>query len=347
MTVLLLLLIIYIFIGIWLFLLPVKFLRVNRCDTIIDIPNIYIYSFQFHIHTQFSYDSLGKLEDIKKAKEECGIDFVVISDHRNKDVAQHVAGDFIVGEEKRVEEGDIIDLGEVKVIAHPFNPKYIWRGKVDKGTPLEVINVKDVLKKNKLGVILSLFSYILFYPVLRKNLPYYLRRLINIEYYIKKIIEKNWFIKTVGGLDHHVKLYYVDSKKKFLFPDYSFSFKIFRNYIFSEKPIKSEKDFINALKEGKTVLVFDEKPFIIWVENKRINIYSLRKNIIWFIRSYRGNKTYCCNGNISPELEEGSYIIYGYTYRFKFFKIYFGLMPYFVSSSLEVESGRNTSATRG
>ncbi len=345
MTVLLLILLIYIFLGIWLFLLPVKFLRANRCETIIDIPNIYIYSFQFHIHTQFSYDSLGKLEDIKKAKEECGIDFVVISDHRNKDVAQHVVGDFIVAEEKRVEEGDIIDLGEVKVIAHPFNPKYIWEGKVDKGTPLEVINVKDVLKKNKLGVILLCFSYILFYPFLKNNMPYYLRRLIDIEYYTKKIIEKNWFIKTVGGLDHHVKLYYVDSKKKLLFPNYSFSFKIFRNYIFSKRPIKSEKDFVKALKEGKTVIVFDEKPFIIWMENNRINIYSPRKNVIWFIKPYKGKEIYCCDCSRSPELEEGNYIIYGYTYRFKFFKIYFGLTPYFISSSLEVESGGNTFTT--
>ncbi len=347
MTVLFLLLIIYIFLGIWLFLLPIKFIRANRCETIIDIPNLYIYSFQFHIHTQFSYDSLGKVEDIKKAKEECEIDFVVVSDHRTKEVAHHVTDDFIVGEERRVEEGDIIDLEGIKVIAHPFNPKYIWKGKVDKGTPLEVINVKDVLKKNKVGAMLLFFSYILFYPILRKNLPYYLRRLMDIEYYTKKIIEKKWFIKTIGGLDHHVKLYYVDSKKKLIFPDYSLSFKIFRNYILSEKPIKSGKDFVNALREGETVLVFDEKPFMLWIENKRINIYSTKKNIVWFIKSYKDGEICCCYGNRSPELEEGRYIIYGYTYRFRFFKIYFGLMPYFVSSSLEVESGGDTFTARG
>jgi len=280
---------------------------------------MYLYSFQFHIHTQFSYDSLGKVEDIKRAKEECGIDYVVVSDHRNMEVFTHAPDDFVVGVEKRVEEGDIIDLGEVKVIAHPFNPKYEWKGKVEEETPLEVVNIKDVLKENKLGLILLALSYVLFYPLLKNKLPYYLRRLINIERYAKKIIKNNWFVKAVGGLDHHVKFYYVDSKKKFLLPDYSFSFKILRNYILSRKTVRNREDLIRNLKEEKTFLVFDEKPFMLWKEDNRIKIYSPKNNIVWFIKPYEGKKIYCCEGNTSP-----------------FFKIYFGIMPYFIGSSLEV-----------
>lgn len=49
-----------------LFTLPLRWVKAMPADQLPQkLPKLYVYSYQVHIHTQFSHDSLGKPEDIK------------------------------------------------------------------------------------------------------------------------------------------------------------------------------------------------------------------------------------------------------------------------------------------
>ncbi len=338
-----LILTLYLAVILWFFLFPVKFVR-RKVDLIkgAEIPDLYIYSFQFHIHTQFSYDSLGKMEDILKAKEESSVDFVVISDHRNRDAEKFAREGVLVGVERREYDeedrfiGDIIELDGLKVIAHPFNPKYRWRSSVEKGTFFEIIDIKDILKEKKF---LLLVSILFLFPLLKGKSHLIIRRAIDVEEKVREVIERGWMIRSVAGLDHHVKFYYVDSNKRFLFPDYKTSFKILRNLLISKRHIKESREFVEALKEGYTIVSFTEKPVIVWTEDGYVKLYCTEENILWFLHSYKG-KMYACEGSEGHvKVEPGEYIIYGYRYLFRLGGMYFGLKPYFVTSTLEVKDG--------
>jgi hypothetical protein len=64
--------------------LPLRWVKAIPADQLPQkLPKLYVYSYQVHIHTQFSYDSLGKPEDIFNAMEAEDIDFALITDHDN------------------------------------------------------------------------------------------------------------------------------------------------------------------------------------------------------------------------------------------------------------------------
>ncbi len=337
------LLLIYMGVLLWFFIFPIKFIRrrVNVTKNT-EIPDFYIYSFQLHIHTQFSYDSLGRVEDVLKAKEENSLDFVIISDHRNKDVEKFASNGILVGVEKREHDengifvGDVIELEDIKVIAHPFNPKYLWKAHVERGTFFEIIDIKDILKEKGFLII---FLFPLIFPFLGKKSYLLIRRVIDIRRSVERVIKRGWVIKSVAGLDHHVKFYYIDSNKKFLFPDYRISFKILRNFLVSRKHVKEREEFLNALKEGYTIVSFTEKPIIVWTENKYVKLYCTEEKVLWIIHSYGGRKYVCEGSEGYVKVEPGEYIIYGYRYLFRLGGMYFGLKPYFITSTLEVKDG--------
>jgi len=71
----------------------------------------------FHIHTQFSFDSLAKIEDVLKKAKEKGIDCIAITDHneiegalRAVEISKNFGILVIPGIEVKTKEGDIIGL---------------------------------------------------------------------------------------------------------------------------------------------------------------------------------------------------------------------------------------------
>lgn len=110
----------------------------------------------FHVHTGFSHDSRGSVEDLVGLARELGIDAIVIADHDRLDarVDEGLRGDppvlVVVAEEVGTREGHLLALGArdlipeglpaaeairlaresggVAVAAHPRFPGHRWRG---------------------------------------------------------------------------------------------------------------------------------------------------------------------------------------------------------------------------
>jgi len=106
--------------------LPLKWAKAHYVNELPErVPDLFVYSYQIHIHTQFSYDSLGKPEDVFSAIEREGIDFALITDHDRDDFKNFCNSKTFAGVEKKINGmegimGDLLEIGSLKVIAHPF-----------------------------------------------------------------------------------------------------------------------------------------------------------------------------------------------------------------------------------
>ena len=213
------------------FLYPVRIERVTRDFrglSLLPPSAVFLYSYQFHIHTQFSYDSLGKPEDVLKARDEAGIDYLVITDHE-VDHFKHFADErTLVGVERKINDekgrllGDVIELEDIKVISHHFR-KYRWKLPREKDYLFELINLKDALVHKKGRLFFHLLFAPFFYPIARE---YYLKsftKVIKPEEFAQRYLKEGWKNKLVCGLDHHVKVYVREVGIRFLFPSYRLS----------------------------------------------------------------------------------------------------------------------------
>jgi hypothetical protein len=130
-----------------LFALPLRWVKAIPADQLPQkLPELYVYSYQVHIHTQFSHDSLGKPEDIYSAMEVEDIDFALITDHDNDHFKHFCNHRSFAGVERKIEGekgllGDLLEIGSLKVIAHPFKEKYRWKLERD-GYFLELIDLR-------------------------------------------------------------------------------------------------------------------------------------------------------------------------------------------------------------
>jgi len=131
----------------------------------------------FHVHTQFSFDSLAKIEKILKKAKEKGIDCIAITDHNEIEGAKkalEISKDFgilvIPGIEVKSKKGDIIGLnikekiepkltaketikrikekGGFVILPHPFA---FWEN--FKGNLNEIINEIDAIEIYNASVI--------------------------------------------------------------------------------------------------------------------------------------------------------------------------------------------------
>jgi len=136
------------------FILPVKSLKNPSKGQPIDPPEFYVKSFVFHIHTEFSYDSLGKPEDIETARKEEAIDYAIITDHENTHYKCFENDHTIVGKEEKITTekgivGSLISVEDLKVVAHPFKKKYIWRLPKEEDLVVELIDLRDAIIASK------------------------------------------------------------------------------------------------------------------------------------------------------------------------------------------------------
>ncbi len=325
------------------FLYPIRVERIHkefRGLKLLPPSAVFLYSYQFHIHTQFSYDSLGKPEDLFRAREELGIDYVIVTDHEVDSFKHFADGRTLVGVERKINDenggllGDVIELGNVRVISHHFR-KYRWKLSRSDSYIFELINLKDALVHKKGRLIFYLLFAPFLYPIAKK---YYVRNFIKIlepEEFVRKYLREGWRNKVICGLDHHVKVYVREVGIRFLFPSYRFSFSLMRGFILSGRRIKDREDFLKAFTEFPHITSFSEKPALFWTRNKTLFYYTPYENVLTLLFGENERKAFLgTNGKI--ELKGGRYILVGYTYLFRIWNIFFGVKPLFVSDIIKI-----------
>ena len=323
------------------YIYPIAFIKNPvRKNSLITPPKLFLYSYVFHIHTQFSYDSLGKPEDVKRAARENNIDFVIITDHE-VDYFKHFEDErTIVGIERKINDekgnllGDLIEIGELKVISHHFR-KYKWKLPRKREYLFELINLKDSLVENRKVLIFYLLLAPFVYFFMKNAYIENFIKIIDTEKYIKKYLKECWENKLIGGLDHHVKIYIREVGIRFLFPSYSFSFRLLRNFLLSTRPIRNKEEFLRALGKEVNLISFSEKPSLVWKEGKTVFIYAPYPNVLIKVFSKNEIKNFE-SSSLKLNLPEGNYIVCGYRYAFRIWNFYFGLKPLFVSDLINV-----------
>ncbi len=147
----------------------------------------------YHVHSSFSHDGGGTVEEIREAARQAGLGFVVLTDHNDLRALPKATADWpalLVGEEVSTNGGHVIALGvteEVRakgpeqgmtveaaideaerqgglaVVAHPTHPKAPWdRSARDRVRAIEVYNADEDWRDDG---ILDLLGSLLTYPI--------------------------------------------------------------------------------------------------------------------------------------------------------------------------------------
>ena len=299
----------------WGELYPIRKLKVNDCGKPKEPKNPKGESFVLHLHTIYSYDSLGKPQEIERTAKTLGVGKVFATDHENDLINRCHQSEIIVGgvETDHPEYGRILKIGETIVLTHPDNPKYPWRGKFERGFYYEIINLKDAIKRAPLRLKAYFVARsLLIYPFSREAALKFFPKLIPLERWIKLYLKRTGgTLPIAGGLDHHVKLtLWEKPKKSYSFPPYADGFFILQNKTFGEKAE-------NALRTGRFYLSLCGETLEV-EENK---IYIKGKALFF---------NHKCDGvsiNTCGEVEEGTLLVAVYRYLFRLGDYYFGLRP--------------------
>ena len=344
LTVLFLLLIYIVFLELY----PIRRIKAKNINLFPSkLPSLYLYSFEIHLHSQFSYDSLGKPEDITDSAKLEDIDYVIVTDHDKDHIKYFADHRLIAGVEKKVlgEKGNILGdlllVEDIRVVAHPFKEKYRWRMDLPEDYHFELIDLKDALLERK-GLMFFFLPYILIRGLFSVNWALEaIKKLIPVEKYALQYLSMGIENPIVGGLDHHVKVYVREVGIKFLFPHYRHSFRLMRNFLISEERVESKEDFLKQLKKGHTVISFSKKPTLYWKEEGKIKIYPSERCLL--IRySREGVEAYI--GSYFEMEQVGTSLFIAYTYKFQWSNFYFGLKPLFIFLWKEEEYGRDAFA---
>ncbi len=316
-----------------------------------------------HVHTQFSFDSLGKPSDIKKAVEENSIDFVFITDHDNDDYKYFEDEKIFAGIEKNTSDGRLLLLGnQLPVISHPNNfefQHYIWKGEFRKDYLYELINIKDAVVWKKPLSIIYLLKNILIYPITRKLLHKW-NVLIPLDKWINLYFGRARELKIIGGLDLHIKLVYQEHTHGILIPSYREGFKWLVNIAYSSTEIKTKEEVLQVLKEGKVFLSmretdgdfwgFDgENSYTFWEKmpvGSFLNCVVNKPKTIKILKHENKPVAITEEFQFSYKVEkEGLYHFEVYEYDFKIGNRYFGVRPVIITNMFEVVDGRKETNT--
>ncbi len=322
-------------------------------------PVLNYYNVIIHIHTQFSFDSLGKPSDIKKAMEVNSIDFVFITDHDNTDFKYFETENISAGIEINTEEGRLLLLdNKLPVISHPNNfefEHYRWKGEFKRDYLYELINVKDAIVWKKSLSILTVLKNLLLLP-LTKNPYRKWNSLLPLEKWVELYYQRAKGLKIIGGLDHHVKFVYQEHTNGVLIPSYISGFKWVLNKVYSKKTLNGKEDILEELKKGNNFIFLNKYEALIWIEkdkniylnedkipkNSYINCDVLTKEIKSIKVLKRDNKPVLITDKNSFSYllnEVGAYHLEIYEYDFKIGNIFFGFRPVGITNIFEVVNG--------
>ena len=310
-----------------------------------------------HIHTQFSFDSLGKPSDIKKAVEENSIDFVFVTDHDNDNYSFFEDSQIFAGIEKNTPEGRLLLLGNtLPVISHPNNfefEHYRWKGEFRKDYLYEIINIKDGIVWNKALSIISLIKNLILFPFTR-NILHKWNALIPLEKWVRLYFARAKGLKMIGGLDLHIKLVYQEHTHGILIPSYRSGFRWLVNKVYSRQPITEKEDILKALKNGNLFLSLKQTEGDFWGEFEG-EVYlpgekiPKKTTLNCMCEKSKTVKVLKCENSpvVITEREsffytaerEGFYHFEIYEYDFKIGNLYFGFRPVIITNLFEVVNG--------
>ncbi len=320
----------------WYFLFPVRYTRAEESKINLTPPDLYLYSYVFHVHTQFSYDSLGKPEDVISAREESKVDYVIVTDHEVDHISRFADSRILTGVERKLNDeegnllGDLIEVGDLKVIVHHFKPRYRWRLERKEDYLFELIDLKDALMKSKGKLLLFTLASLLMYPIVKRRIPEYIPKLLDISYYSDRYLREGWRNKVIGGLDHHVKIYVREVGIRFLFPSYRHSFKIMRNFLLSPRKLKSKEELPRMIKEFNNIISFSDKPSIFWLEGKELKVYMPYNNCLLVVKEGKERREFIGSNHIVNSVS-GQLILEGYTYSMRLWRFLFNVKPIFIT----------------
>jgi len=314
---------------------PFKRLEVQKCRPKNGNGRVKQKTFVVHVHTFYSYDSLGKLEEIERAAKRLGIDKVFVTDHNNDRVKVHQNPLIVPGIEYQDPiYGRLLKLdNRFTVMAHPNNTRkreYAWRGTFKGDFFYELIDLKDVLYESHfLLKLYMVLRFIALYPFKGLKTLDFFPKLVPIFDWLSLYLERTkGQLKVIGGLDHHVKLTFWEKPKKFLsFPPYIWSFYILPNKTFNE-------EFLKNLKSGDFYISFCHFEL-----NKTGNFVTYKgKKILTFNFFNDGSfKVNSCGF-----IENGTVLVALFKYSFRIKDWYFGLTPLaiFQNGKLFEEDGK-------
>jgi len=317
------------------FILPVKSLKNPSKGKPIDPPEFYIKSFVFHIHTEFSYDSLGKPEDIETARKEEAIDYAIITDHENTHYKCFENDHTIVGKEQKIEKGivgSLISVEDLKVVAHPFKKKYIWRLPKEEDLVVELIDLRDAIIASKYKMLWRYVASLIPKIFLEKRIYRFFAPALTPEVYIKKYFEQSWKNPVIGGLDHHVKIYVREVGIRLLIPSYKWSFGMLRNFVFSKSKLETKKDIIENIKKGNTVISFVDRPSFFFEKENHILAYLPYENSFSILYEEGIPKSAFLGGYASFKKPKKPSFVIAYSYMFNIKNLYFGVKPIAISN---------------
>ena len=239
-------------------------------DTTERRPALFDYRGLLHVHSQFSHDSEGTLDDVLGAAAVAGADFVWITDHGNRDAApwQGMHDDLLVlvGQEWSQPEGHLVVLGKglavedrkdtaqvlrkawaeggLGIISHPDSTAKPWSddGRLDAEVPaMELFDVPTMIGQHRAGFVLRL-PWLLFSPTSA------LRSLVerpdaNLADWDRRLRQRP--VTGVSAADRHFHWYlpYVGVER------------ITSTHVLA--PALTEMDLLDALRAGRAFVAFE------------------------------------------------------------------------------------------
>lgn len=319
------------------FILPVKSLKHYEMHEDFPPPNFYIKSLTFHMHTEFSYDSLGKPEDIEYARKKEGIDYVIITDHENTHYKCFENDNTIVGMERKITTkegivGGLVEVDDLKVVVHPFKKKYFWRLEKSSDLVVELIDLRDAIINAKFSLFWRYIASIIPKIFLKNRIYRFYTPSLKTEYYIKKYFEQGWKHHIIGGLDHHVKIYIREVGIRLLIPPYITSFAMLKNFVYSKTPFKDKFDVLKSLKQGNVIISYVDRPSLFYEEDGYIYGYLPYKNT-FIVAFEEGIPTKTILGDyMKLKKPQKPTIFVAYSYMFNMKNLYFGVKPIAISN---------------
>ena len=251
-------------------LYPFRFLKVKGCPEGEEKKGkTPARDFVVHVHTMFSYDSLGKPEEVEREAKLLGVEKVFITDHDREDIEKLLPPSEVLVPGYEYQDGEYgrllkLQMGKYTVIAHPNNERkelYRWRGKFGEGFYYELIDLKDALYAAPWWLKLYFaLRFLILYPLRGFRALDYFPRLIPLDGWIDRYIERTGGrLPIIGGADHHVKFSLWEKPKRYLsLPRYGWSFYILRNRAFGDIDKALERgNFYISLCDGRVEIEGD------------------------------------------------------------------------------------------
>ena len=301
------------------FIYPFKRLKVQNCTPKEFEPQKQK-TFTVHVHTCYSYDSLGKVEEIERAAKLLNLQKVFTTDHENDTVKIHKSPLIVAGREFQHNlYGRLLKLGETfTVIAHPNNTRkkeYEWKGHFKRDFFYELIDLKDVIYEAPLWLKLYLvLRFWVLYPFKGLKALDFFPKLVPIFRWVNLYLQRTeGELKIIGGLDHHVKLtFWEKAHRSFSFPPYLWSFYILSNKTFGGK-------IFSSLQSGSFYISFCH-----FEVSKSGNYLTYRgRKVLTF--NFFGHGKFKVNN--CGFVEENTKIVVLAKYSFRLKGFYFGLTP--------------------